>query len=155
MARIRVQRQTRQCEPPTLHCLSLSLETRLANVVRRHVASCPAPMVLCAGPTATRRGTKNSSPVRARPIPRCPAKIYPCRLVSLSVYQTGWTRLVDAHLCGGILAANDSAQWLNGVAPALMSGSHLHLFWLQGFDEKIAARHIFWMQHPRTQHTKM
>src|SRR5205823_10619072 len=88
-------------------------------------------------PTATRRGTKNSSPVRAQPIPRCPAKIYPCRLVSLSVYQTGWTRLVDAHLCGGILAANDSAQWLNGVAPALMSGSHLHLFWLQGSTKRL------------------
>ena len=38
MARIRVQGKTRRREPSALHRLAVSLEARLANVVRCHVA---------------------------------------------------------------------------------------------------------------------
>src|SRR5215472_16856748 len=98
MARIRVQGKTRRRESRTVHCFSLSLEARLANVVRRHVASRLAPVVPHACPAATRRRTTNSSFVRVQPFPERAAKIHPRGLVSLSLHETRRERLVDTNL---------------------------------------------------------
>ena len=62
--------------------------------------------------------------------------------------------MVDANLCCRILAANESAPWLNGVAPALMIDSHLHLFWLQSSMKKLR-QSDFGCQHPRTLRAKV
>src|SRR5438876_552873 len=107
MARVRVQRKTRQREPPSVHRFALSLETRLANVVCRDVAPGPSPLDLRACAKITRRRKKNSSPVCAQPIPKCAAEIHPRGLVSVSLYQTRRARLVDAYVRWRISAASD------------------------------------------------
>src|SRR5438093_5904084 len=121
MARVRVQRKTRQREPPPMHRLALSLETRLANVVCRDVAPGPSPLDLRACAKITRRRKKNSSPVSAQPIPRCAAEIHPRRLVSVSLYQTRRARLVDAYVRWRISAASDPGP--HGWRGALTSSS--------------------------------
>src|SRR6266581_7233262 len=109
MARVRVQRKTGRRQPPSVHRFALSLETRLANVVCRDVASGVSPLDLRACAKIARRRKKNSSPVRAQSIPECAAKIHPRGLVSLSVHQARRTRLVDTHIRRRILITYDSA----------------------------------------------
>src|SRR6266704_4919068 len=109
MARVRVQRKTGPRQPPSVYCFAVSLETRLANVVCRDVASGVSPMDLRACAKITRRRKKNSSFILAQSVPECAAKIRPCGLVSLSVHQTRRPRLVDAHLRRGISDADHSA----------------------------------------------
>src|SRR6266542_1286268 len=108
MARVRVQRKTRRRESPSVHRFAVSLETRLANVVCRDVATGVSSLDLRACGKITRRRKKNSSSVCAQPIPECAAKIHPRGLVSLSVHQTRRPRLVGAHLRRGISAPNRS-----------------------------------------------
>src|SRR5437667_779762 len=107
MARIRVQRQTRRCETAAVHCLAVPLETRLANVVRRHVAAGVSSMDLRACGKTSRRREKNSSPLCTEPLRQRDAKMHPRGLVSLSLHQTRRARLVYAHLRGRISSADD------------------------------------------------